>query len=90
MSLTAEDLNNIKHLFDDRFDKIDGRLSDIDSRFDRVDQDIENLATATQQQFEVVINRLDQVQDDVAVIKDIVKDHSFRITRLEHHIAPSQ
>jgi len=28
---------------------------------------------------------LEEMQDDIAVIKDIVKGHSFRITRLERH-----
>lgn len=28
---------------------------------------------------------LEEMHDDIAVIKDIVKDHSFRIARLERH-----
>lgn len=133
MALTTEDLTNIKHLFDDRFDHIDTRLDGIDARLDGIDTrldgiderldnidthldhidlrldghdqrfigidqqfaavhtSIDRLATATKVQFDEVLTGLGQVKDDVAVIKDIVKDHGFRLTRLEHHVfGPAQ
>jgi archaellum component FlaC len=84
---------------DARFEQVDGRLGHIDNRLDRIDNrldkhdrqfeavrgDIDALAQATKEQFDVVLERLDTLHDDVAVIKDIVKDHSFRLSRLEHH-----
>lgn len=50
MALTTEDLHNIKHLFDDKFERID-------EQFVAVRRDIDNLAIATAQQFAVIDER---------------------------------
>ena len=58
---------------DARFDRIDGRIEGIDGRLTRVESTLHQID-----------NRLGRVEDDVTVVKDMVKDHSFRLTRLEH------
>ena len=75
MALTTEDLQNIKQL-------LDNRLEPFERRFDE-------FATATRAELNDISNVLDDIKDDVAVVKDIVKDHSFRIARLEQRIAPA-
>ena len=98
MTLTTEDLTSIKHLFDDKFEHIDAQFENVHQQIAAVRGDIDNLALATAQQFaevdrqfaEVdqqfteVHEQLADIRDDVVVTKDMVKDHSFRITRLEH------
>ena len=81
---------------DKKFDSIDAQFISINARFDRMDDqftavrgDIDDLAVSTARQFEVVIGDLSEVKEDVAIIKDIVKDHSYRITRLEHRMGPA-
>ena len=94
MALTAQDLNSIKHLFDDRFDAIDARLDKHDQHFATIHEEIDALARATQAQFAETDAKIDKLSgdveklsEDVVVIKEFVKDHSFRITALEHHQA---
>ncbi len=101
MPLTQTDLKNIKALFNERFESIDRRFDGIDRRFESIDRrfdgidkqfvdvrtDIDNLAMAAKNQFDIVLARLDTLTEDTAVIKDIVKDHGFRIARLEHRTA---
>lgn len=86
---------------DQRFDTVDRRLEAVDGRLDglegwlgRVEGGIsglklaiETLAKATKQQSDAVFVELGDIKEDVAVVKDIVKDHSFRIARLEHRAA---
>ena len=92
MSLTKSDIQQIVTALEPRFNTVEAqivaalepRFNAIDSRFDDMEYQIESLARATKEQFDVVIGDLDLVKDDLAVIKDIVKDHSFRIARLEH------
>lgn len=91
MSLTTADLANINALFegrfnaiDERFDAIDTQFKSVGTQFKAVDTSIENLATATMEQFEVVLSELSEMKNDVAVVKDYVKDHSFRLAKLEH------
>jgi len=76
---------------DTRLDKMDGRLNGHDSQFAAIRGDIDDLAIASAQQFdqidrhfEDVHGKLDDLKEDLAVVKDVVKDHSFRISRLEH------
>lgn len=87
---------------DSRLDKHDAKFVSIGDRFDSIDkqllamrQDISDLAISTSKQFQQVDERfndsdakLEKLGDDVVVIKEMVKDHSFRIARLEHRIAP--
>jgi hypothetical protein len=87
MALTSEDLHNIKHLFDDRFDQLDGRLDQYDRQLAAIRGDIENLAIATAQQFAVIDERFDSVDEDLADVKSVVADHGYRLTRVERHAA---
>jgi hypothetical protein len=78
MSLTKDDLKQIKNVVEEvtlpRFDQLDKKIED----------EIEGLARMSQHQFEVLHQDLTEVKEDVVVIKDMVKDHHFRITRFEH------
>lgn len=84
MALTAQEMNNLRDLVGDvieqrlepRFKKIDERFDAIDGRLDGVDGRLDRIE-----------GRLDRIEEDVAVIKDMVKDHSFEIAKLKHKTA---
>ncbi|HSX02993.1 MAG TPA: hypothetical protein VLI05_06840 [Candidatus Saccharimonadia bacterium] len=48
---------------------------------------VDTLAAATKEQFDIVVGNLEEIKEDVVVVKDIVKDHGFRLARLEHRAA---
>ena|ERR1700733_2411764 len=58
---------------DARFDGVDARLDGIDVRLDGIDERLNGIDT-----------RLGNMEDDMVVVKDMVKDHGFRITKQEH------
>lgn len=80
---------------DRRFDRQNSRFDQQDSRFDQLERKFEqrltseigSLAASTKKQFDQVFDHLADIKEDVTVIKDIVKDHSFRIAKLEHRTA---
>ncbi len=81
MSLTREDLEQIKNVV----------VEVVDERVDpKIDAAINTIVTSTLDQFQAVIKLVDGIydelaviKDDVAVVKDYVKDHGFRIAKLE-------
>jgi hypothetical protein len=84
MSLTKEDLQQIKEVV---IEVVDER---VEPRFTAMDIAIQTLTTSTANQFGNIVRQLDGIydelaviKDDVAVVKDYVKDHGFRIAKLE-------
>ncbi|MBW3537862.1 hypothetical protein KY386_00030 [Candidatus Parcubacteria bacterium] len=95
MALTKQDLREIKQIV---VEVVDGRaevtLDAIDGQFKQVKKEIEDFAASAQRQFIAILadtatikQDVAELKEDVVVIKDIVKDHSFRIARLEHKTA---
>jgi hypothetical protein len=77
MAITAREMNNLRDLVGDVIEqRLEPRFAKIDGRFDGVDSRLDRMERT-----------LGSVQEDVAVIKDMVKDHSFEIARLKHKIA---
>jgi chaperonin cofactor prefoldin len=102
MALTTDDLKNIKHVIHEVVDAAeerimrktetavgdlaiasqkqflahDVRFDDMDKRFDDIDARLDTIDT-----------RLDHIEDNVVVVKDMVKDHTFRIAKLEHRLS---
>ena len=68
---------------DERFSAIDQKFSAIDQRFDTVDERF----SAIDQRFDAVDKALSEETNETDTIRDIVKDHGFRIAKLEHKTA---
>jgi hypothetical protein len=88
MSLTKQDLQQIKNIVHGEVSGVSGEIIGVRNEIERVHGSIlgelkmsENTAQA---QFDRIDKQLASISDDVVVIKDFVKDHSFRIARLEH------
>lgn len=99
MALTTEDLGKIKAVVNEAVDaselrmtrKIDSAVGElalaaqnqfvaIDARFDGIDTRLDGIDT----RLDGIDARLGEIEDDMVVVKDMVKDHGFRITKLEH------
>lgn len=92
MALTTEDLGKIKVVVNEAIDASEQRTAR------KIDTAVGELALAAQRQFLAIDARFDGIdtrldgidvhlsgmEDDLVVVKDMVKDHSFRITKLEH------
>jgi acyl carrier protein phosphodiesterase len=84
MALTAEEMINIRELLEDvitrrvdpRFEQMDVRFEQMDARFD-----------ALEQRFDDMHDQVQGLQEDVVVVKEMVKDHSFEIARIKHRTA---
>ncbi|QQR52500.1 hypothetical protein IPG36_08250 [bacterium] len=84
MSLTTTDINLIKEALAPQFEAIDQRFNELESNFDtKIETEIGNLAMAAQQQFMAIHDQFAQVHSELAVIKDAVVDHGYRLANLE-------
>lgn len=73
---------------DKRFDGIDSKFVAIDQQLAAIREDHERFARSVADDFHALNHRFDRLDEDNTVIKEIVKDHGFRIAKLEHRISP--
>jgi len=73
----------IEQRLNPRFDAIDARFDAVDARFEAIDARFDGIDG----RLDAIDGRLDHIEEDVAVIKDMVKDHGFEIARLKHKTA---
>ncbi len=91
MSLTTDDLQKLRMITREEVSPVIQTLrSELRAESARLEDLIDGLALATRQHFEVVFTELRDIREDLSVIKedlavtkDFVKDHSFRIRKLE-------
>ncbi len=81
MSLTTADLKAIKTVVNEVIDER------VEPRFVSIENAIQTLTTSTAQQFDNIVGQLDRIHEEVAIIKDYVLDHDYRITKLEKRLA---
>ena len=100
MALTTQDLGQIRTVLHEVANEVVHKVVNeaVDASETRTARKIDaaagELAIAAQKQFlaidlrfDRIDARLDGLAEDVAVIKDTVKDHSFEISRLKHRTA---
>lgn len=63
MSLTKEDLKNIKDLFKEKFESIDNKFLNFDKRF-------ENLEEILARNFELIANHFKTIEEDIEYLKE--------------------
>ena len=66
----------IEQRLNPKFDSIGARFEAIENRLGTIDARLDGID-----------GRLERIEDDVTVIKQVVKDHSFEIARLKHKTA---
>ncbi len=92
MALTAHDIKQIRLSVSDvvepRFVETNQRLEkthfQIDQRFGELKNDFELMSSATNRKFQAVFTDVAVMRDDLFAVRQLVSEHGFRISRLEH------
>ena len=71
---TRELLAGLIQNVDRGFDRVDGKIMQMDDRLDQMGDDIATLKEDMDKGFDQVNGRLDQMENDIATIKDDIKE----------------
>jgi phage shock protein A len=91
MSLTAQDMKNLREMVEDvitrrvdpRFEQVDRRFEQVDRRFDLLEERFDVL----EEQVDGLKSQMATFQEDMSVIKKMAGDHAFEIERLNQRTA---